>query len=100
MVGVPPIPPATRAVIAALLTVPPLLTWPMARVFSTHVLAAADQEAAPHIWGLWAAGQAGHLLQIETSLQAFPEGIELVLVDQRASVSVVLELGEVAGEVA
>ena len=81
MPGVPRIPPTVRSVLAVLATVPVLITWPLARVFDSHVLAAADQEAAPHIWGLWAAGQTGSLLQIETSLQAFPDGIELVLVD-------------------
>ena len=74
MPGVPRIPPATRAVMAVLVLVPILLTWPMARVFDTHVLAAADQEAAPHIWGLLAAGHTGALLQIETS-QCNPSGM-------------------------
>lgn len=69
---------ATVGLLAAL---PLLLTWPLARLATTHVMAAPDQEAAPHIWGLWAAGRTGSLLRLETTLQAWPEGVGLVLVD-------------------
>lgn len=60
---------------------PLLLCWPLPQVFTTHVLAAADQEAAPHIWGLWAALKTGSPLLLDTRLLAWPEGIEVVLVD-------------------
>ena len=77
--------PLSRAEIGALVGVlavlPGLLTWPLLPRFFTHVMAAPDQEAAPHIWGLWAAGQGAGILQLNTVLQAFPDGIELVLVD-------------------
>ncbi len=67
--------------LAVLALLPIVLTWPLARVFLTQVVAAPDQEAAPHIWGLWAAGRTGQALTLSTDLQAFPEGIELILVD-------------------
>ena len=67
--------------VASLLVVPVLVTWPLVPRFATHVMAAPDQEAAPHIWGLWAAGQGTGLLRLNTVLQGFPDGIELVLVD-------------------
>ncbi|HCH65882.1 MAG TPA: hypothetical protein DFR83_23980, partial [Deltaproteobacteria bacterium] len=68
-------------VLTVLALLPVALAWPLPAVFRTHVLAAPDQEAAPHIWGLWAAAHTGSMLPIHTDLQAFPTGVELVLVD-------------------
>lgn len=67
------------ALVLALL--PLLLLWPLPLVFSSHVLAAPDQEAATHIWGLWAALREGEPLLLRTSLLGWPQGVELVLVD-------------------
>ena len=80
----PPAPPPPRELpllLGALLLLPWLVTWPMLPRFFTHVMAAPDQEAAPHIWGLWAGGSEQGLLRLHSTLQAFPDGIELVLVD-------------------
>ena len=78
-------PPLSRwevgGLVAVLATVPWVVTWPLLPRFFTHVMAAADQEAAPHIWGLWAAAQTGGALQLDTTLQGFPDGVDLVLVD-------------------
>ena len=78
-------PPSARperwALAGVLTLLPLLLSWPLPARFTSHVMAAPDQEAAPHIWGLWAAGQTAQPLRIETFLQAFPDGVGLVLVD-------------------
>lgn len=57
------------------------LLWPLPRVWDQAVLAAADQEAASHIWGLWAALREGQALVLDTDLLASPDGVRLVLVD-------------------
>lgn len=64
-----------------LVLLPALLLWPLPVVFGQQVLAAPDQEAATHIWGLWAALREGTPLLLRTSLLGWPEGVELVLVD-------------------
>lgn len=60
---------------------PLLLAWPLPLVFGQQVLAAPDQEAATHIWGLWAALYEGDPLTIRTSLLGWPDGVSVVLVD-------------------
>lgn len=45
------------------------------------MLAAPDQEAATHIWGLWAALREGQPLVLHTPLLGWPDGVKLVLVD-------------------
>ena len=60
---------------------PLLLLWPGPAVWSTDVLAAPDQEAATHIWGLWAALREGQPLFIHSTLLGWPAGVRLVLVD-------------------
>jgi len=81
-VSAPPSARPERWALAGVLTLLPLLlSWPLPARFTSHVMAAPDQEAAPHIWGLWAAGQTAQPLRIETFLQAFPDGVGLVLVD-------------------
>lgn len=57
------------------------LLWPFPRVWSSEILAAPDQEAAAHIWGLWAALTTGQPLVVDTDLLAWPDGVRLVLVD-------------------
>ena len=58
-----------------------LLLWPLPAVLGTEVLAARDQEAATHLWGLWAALHEGQPLVLRTTLLAFPAGLQVVLVD-------------------
>lgn len=60
---------------------PLLLLWPLPTVFRTHLLAAPDQEAAPHTWGLWAALHTGQPLVLQSDLLGYPDGASLVLVD-------------------
>jgi len=60
---------------------PLVLLWPLPQLGSSHVLAGADQEAAPHIWGFWAALQSGSPMSIEGSMARHPEGVSLPLVD-------------------
>ena len=60
---------------------PLLLLWPGPAVWRTDVLAAPDQEAATHIWGLWAALREGQPLFIHSTLLGWPAGVRLVLVD-------------------
>lgn len=67
------------ALLLALL--PLLLLWPLPLDLSGQVLAAPDQEAAPHIWGLWVALREHTPLLIRTRLLGWPDGVELVLVD-------------------
>lgn len=63
------------------LVAPLVVTWPLARVGGREILAARDQEAATHIWGLWAAIEEGQPLLLRTPLLAWPSGVELPLVD-------------------
>lgn len=63
------------------LAVPLLLLWPLPLVYTTHILAYPDQEAASHIWGHWAALHLGQVPTLRTTLQQYPDGIALVLVD-------------------
>ena len=65
----------------ALLLTPILVTWPVLPNLTTTLPAAPDQEAATHLWGLWAALQSGHPLLGQTDLMAFPVGTTVVLVD-------------------
>ncbi len=58
-----------------------LLTWPLAQVGAEAVLSAPDQEAATHIWGLWAALREGTFVALDTPLLAWPTGVRLPLVD-------------------
>ena len=76
-------PPRGEALILALLLIllPLLLLWPLPLDLSGTVLAAPDQEAAPHIWGLWVALREHSPLLIRTKLLGWPDGVELVLVD-------------------
>lgn len=60
---------------------PLLLLWPLPLDLSGVVLAAPDQEAAPHLWGLWVALREHTPLLIRTRLLGWPDGVELVLVD-------------------
>ncbi len=60
---------------------PGLLLWPLPAVMTTHLLAASDQEAAAHVWGLWAAWQERAPLVIDTDLISFPDGTSIVLID-------------------
>ncbi len=48
---------------------------------TTCIAAAPDQEAATHIWGLWSALDGNGVLVQSTDLQAYPQGIQLTLVD-------------------
>ncbi len=66
---------------ALLLALPLLLLWPLPVSLRSHVLAAPDQEAATHIWGLWAALREGEPLLLRTTLLGWSQGVELVLVD-------------------
>ena len=69
------------ALAAWVLTLPLVVLWPLPRVWSTELLAVPDQEALPHLWGLWAAGATGQGLRLQTPLMRWPDGVELVLVD-------------------
>ena len=60
---------------------PLLLLWPLPISATTEVLAAPDQEAAAHIWGLWAATQSEHPVRIDGIMVRYPEGASLHLVD-------------------
>ncbi len=66
---------------AVVLLLPVLLTWPLVLAPDGALPAAPDQEAATHLWGLWAALGAGHPLVVDTDLIAFPDGARVVLVD-------------------
>ena len=66
---------------SALLALALVLLWPLPMVFTSHVLAAPDQEAAPHLWGLWAAWTTGQPLVLDTTLLSWPDGVTVVLVD-------------------
>jgi hypothetical protein len=71
---------AIGAVFLALF-LPILLTWPLVTSFTTALPAAPDQEAATHLWGLWAALHEGSPLVVNTDLLAFPDGASVVLID-------------------
>jgi hypothetical protein len=60
---------------------PLVLLWPLPIVFADAVLAAPDQEAATHIWGLWAALEHHMPLVVDSPLLNWPDGQRLVLVD-------------------
>lgn len=66
---------------AVVLLLPVLLTWPLALHLDAGLPAAVDQEAATHLWGLWAALETGHPLVVDTDLIVFPDGARVVLVD-------------------
>lgn len=60
---------------------PLVLLWPLPVVFADAVLAAPDQEAATHIWGLWAALRHQMPLVVDSPLLNWPDGQRVVLVD-------------------
>jgi hypothetical protein len=71
------------ALLAALLilVLPWLLLWPAPLVFASRPLSAPDQEAVQHLWGLWAAWQAGDWLVVTTDRISWPTGFTFVLID-------------------
>jgi hypothetical protein len=87
------------ALVLALVLAPILVTWPVLPAFTSALPAAPDQEAAAHLWGLWAALETGHPLILQTDLLAFPVGTPMVLVDPGNLVWFALGgvLGPVAG---
>ena len=64
-----------------ILGLPLLLAWPLPLVWRDAVLAAPGEEAASHIWGLWAAWETGHPLVVDSPLLGWPDGLSIVLVD-------------------
>lgn len=77
----PPAPGAQWALAGAILGWPLVAAWPLPLRFTTDILAAPDQEAATHIWGHWAAWTLGRVLDLQTTLMAWPDGVELLLID-------------------
>lgn len=69
------------ALMLALVFAPILVTWPVLPNFTSALPAAPDQEAAAHLWGLWAALDAGHPFILQTDRVAWPVGSPMVLVD-------------------
>jgi hypothetical protein len=67
--------------LTACLVMPWLLLWPAPLVVATHPLSAPDQEAVQHLWGLWAAVEAGAPIHVTTDRIAWPIGFEFVLID-------------------
>jgi len=72
---------AVKRALPVILVLPLLLTWPLARVFATRIVSEPSEEAAAHIWGLWAALEHRSPFVIETELLSFPDGGSLVLID-------------------
>lgn len=69
-----------RASLLALI-LPLLALWPLPRVWTTALLGMPGQESADHLFGLWAALQAGQPLVVQTAQVNFPDGLRFVLVD-------------------
>ena len=64
-----------------LLLQPLWVLWPLPLVWRSALLAAPDQEAATHSWGLWAALHEGHAIAWHTRLLAWPVGADFALID-------------------
>ncbi|MCB9795739.1 MAG: hypothetical protein H6741_23845 [Alphaproteobacteria bacterium] len=71
----------TLRALAAALLLPLVALWPLPLVRGQGLLSAPGQEAADHLFGLWAARRAGDWLVVETTQVEFPEGLRFVLVD-------------------
>lgn len=69
------------ALAVALVALPWLLLWPAPLVFTSHLLSAPDEEAVQHLWGLWAAWQAGDPITVTTDRISWPIGFSFVLID-------------------
>ena len=66
---------------ALLIGLPWLLLWPAPLVWPSHLLSGPDEEAVQHLWGLWAAVQAGDVVSVTTDRISWPTGFSFVLID-------------------
>lgn len=66
---------------AVILTLPWLLLWPAPLVFTTDLLSSPLEETVQHLWGLWAAWQAGDPILVDTDRISWPTGFRFVLID-------------------
>ena len=67
-------------VVALILVLPPLLLWPLPLVAQSALLSVPWSEGGSHIWGYWAAQQAGSI-HTDAQLLRYPLGQSMNLVD-------------------
>lgn len=68
------------AILAAVI-LPAILLWPLPIAAPERLLGAPNGELATHIWRLWAVWRAGAVYGAQTTLLAWPVGVEVTLVD-------------------
>ena len=60
---------------------PLIWLWPLPVVARGGLVGVSHSEVATHLWGWWAVGREGGLVGAHTDLLAFPEGLEVQLID-------------------